>query len=102
MSTDTARKQNERIADRMRLARRLAGLSQEDAARALDVTVRTYARWEKNETTGFLEELPRIAQAFGTTVDELVSSHNEERIEALEAEVEELRRIVAALVGTRN
>jgi transcriptional regulator with XRE-family HTH domain len=55
----------------MRLARQFAGMTQAQAARQLGVTVRTYARWERADTAGFLGQLPRIAEALGTTVADL-------------------------------
>lgn len=60
------------IPERLRWARRLAGKTQEDAARELGVRVRTYARWEKGDTSGYLGELEKIAAVFGTTVDDLL------------------------------
>lgn len=84
-------------ADRMKLARQLAGMTQEDAARALDVTVRTYARWERGETQGFLGELGRIAEVFGTTSDQLLGVEGqsvEDQLAALRAEVAELRGLL--------
>jgi transcriptional regulator with XRE-family HTH domain len=87
------------VAERMKLARQLSGTTQEDAARALDVTVRTYARWERGETRGFLGELDRIAKVFGTTADELLGvgsdgAGTEAQVAALRAEVAELRALL--------
>jgi transcriptional regulator with XRE-family HTH domain len=89
------------VAERMRVARSLAGMTQEDAARALDVTVRTYARWERAETQGFLGELRRIAEAFETTPEELLGevsadggTNVAEELAALRAEVAGLRQLV--------
>lgn len=84
-------------AERMKLARQLAGMTQEDAARALDVTVRTYARWERGETRGFLGELSRIAEVFETTTDQLLGVEGqsvEDQLSALRAEVAELRGLL--------
>lgn len=63
--------QQEGIAERVRLARRLAGMTQKDAADALGVTERTYARWERKENLGFLDRVADLANVFGTTVEEL-------------------------------
>lgn len=86
------------IAERMRLARRLAGLSQEETARRLKVAVRTYARWEKGDTEGFLSELDRIADVLGVPVRDLrgpaESPTLEERVDALAAEVHALADVV--------
>ena len=85
------------VAERMKLARKLAGLTQEEASRLLDVTVRTYARWERGETRGFLGELGRIAETFGTTSDQLLGTQDastEDQLEALRAEVAALRALL--------
>lgn len=98
------------VAERMRTARRLAtdddgrGMTQEDAARALGVTVRTYARWERGETAGFLRELERIADVFGTSTEALLGVDEsgdgsrlagvETQLAALVAEVRELRDLL--------
>lgn len=88
-------------ADRMKLARQLAGMTQEDAARALDVTVRTYARWERGETKGFLGELERIASLFGTTREMLLGveedTSTEGQIAALRSELAEVRALLVNL-----
>lgn len=87
------------IAERIRLARRLAGLSQEETAAKLGIAVRTFTRWERCETLGFLNELKRIAEALGTTVEELAppeldpgSGSLEEKVDRLLVEVSSIRR----------
>jgi transcriptional regulator with XRE-family HTH domain len=92
--------EEERISERLKTARRLAGLTQEDAARALDVTLKTYARWERGETKGFLRQLSRIAEVFGVTSDQLLGTDDDsgpDRLERLEADVAEIRAEVAAI-----
>lgn len=59
------------LAERIRQARLDAGLSQVEAARRVDVYPRTYTRWERGETLGFIGHLDAIAKAFGTTPEAL-------------------------------
>jgi transcriptional regulator with XRE-family HTH domain len=90
----------EAIAERIRQARRLAGKTQEEAARELGVTVRTFARWETAETTGFLQELDRIGEALGVTRAQLVDAAPvglDARLEAIERELAALRAAVERL-----
>jgi transcriptional regulator with XRE-family HTH domain len=86
------------VAKRLRTARRLAGLSQEDAARQLDVSTKTIARWESAETTGFLGELDRIAKVYGTTTEAILGEGDESQMAAqlatLRAELDELRGLL--------
>jgi transcriptional regulator with XRE-family HTH domain len=86
------------VAGRLRIARRLSGLTQEEAAQALGVRTRTIARWETGETKGFLDDLERIADVYGTTRDELLGVTNgapmEERLAAMETELRELRELL--------
>lgn len=63
----------EAIAARMRLRRKLAGLTQNQVADHLGVTERSYARWERVENGGFLQVLEKIAAVLHTSVDELTS-----------------------------
>jgi transcriptional regulator with XRE-family HTH domain len=88
-------------AERLKTARRLAGMTQKEAAAALFVTERTYARWERAETAGFLSELERIAGVFGTTADALLGVDGTQapadvsaQMAALQAEVAELRQLL--------
>lgn len=88
-----------RIADRLKLYRRLAGMTQRDAADALDVTEKTIARWESGETTGYMGQLDRIAKVYGATADDLLaadqeSSAIEAQLEALAGEVRALRELL--------
>ena len=52
-------------------ARRAAGLSQEEAARRLDVSLRTYSRWERSEGArdNVSHRLDAIARTFDTTAE---------------------------------
>lgn len=85
---------DQETAEKIRTARRLAGLTQQQAADKLGVAGRTYARWERGESTGFMRELESIAQAFGTTTDQLIPITGEapssDRLERLEQTLEEL------------
>lgn len=62
----------ERIAGRMRSARKRLGISQEQAAHRLGVSLRTYARWERGESLGFIGHLDEIAPVLQTSEDNLL------------------------------
>ncbi len=64
--------QPDRIAARIKTARQLAGKTQEEAAEELNVSARTYIRWEHGDSEGYLERLDEIASTFGTTSQELI------------------------------
>lgn len=65
-----------RIAARMREARESAGISQEEVGRRLGVTLRTYARWERGESYGYLQRLGDIAKALGVTESDLLGGED--------------------------
>jgi transcriptional regulator with XRE-family HTH domain len=83
------------ISERIRLHRRVAKLTQADAAHRLGVATKTYERWERGESLGYLSRLDELAMLFGVTIDALLieaAPSIEERVTALELEVNELRR----------
>jgi transcriptional regulator with XRE-family HTH domain len=74
MSTPEAR-----IAARMREARENingGGISQEEMGRRLGITLRTYARWERGESFGYLTRLGEIAKALETTEGNLLGGED--------------------------
>lgn len=84
----------------MKSARKRLGLSQEDTARRLDVALRTYARWERGESLGFVGHLATIAKALETDESELMGgeallggSAVRELSSKLDAMMEELKQL---------
>lgn len=51
--------------------RERAGLTQLDVAKALGITDSAVNQWEKGKTVPKTESLPKLAELFGCTVDEL-------------------------------
>jgi transcriptional regulator with XRE-family HTH domain len=91
----------ERISARMREQRERLGVSQETIARRLDKTMRTYARWERGETFGYLQRLPDIARALETTQSELLGGEDaltaQPSVESIAAKLDELVDVVSQL-----
>lgn len=85
-----------RIAQRMKDARLAAGISQEEAGRRLKTTLRTYARWERGETMGFMGHLKEIAKALETTPEALLGGEN---LRPNPTTVEELSSKLDAVLG---
>lgn len=94
----------ERVAHRMREARQRLGISQEEAGRRLGVTLRTYARWERGETHGFIGHIADIAKALETNPDELLGGDQltaptveqlSDKLDAVLGELAEIRRELA-------
>ncbi len=56
----------------LELLREGAGLRQQDLAEKLDTTQRKVSYWESGKVEPDLENLWRIAEFFGITIDELV------------------------------
>lgn len=53
-------------------ARKKAGLSQADVAEELGVSSAAVCQWETGRTVPDARKLPKIAELFGCTVDELL------------------------------
>lgn len=100
-----AQQQALRIAERLRTARLLKHTSQEDVARALDVTVRTYARWERGDSFGFLGELDRLAKVLDTTPEALRGDAGLDdsavmaELSAIRARVDEVHEMLERVLG---
>lgn len=60
------------FADNLKLLREGAGLRQRDLADKLNTTQRKVSYWESGKVEPDLENLWRIADFFGVTIDELV------------------------------
>jgi transcriptional regulator with XRE-family HTH domain len=89
--------------DKLRTARRLAGLSQNEAAKRLNTTEKSIARWERGETDGWMRRLDDLAAAYGTTREALLPDNPAakgapedlaDEVARLRREVEELRTLV--------
>jgi transcriptional regulator with XRE-family HTH domain len=91
----------ERISARMRERRDYLGVSQEAIARQVPTTMRTYARWERGETFGYLQRLGDIARALETTESELLGGEDaltaKPSVESIAAKLDELVDVVSQL-----
>ena len=56
---------------KIRRCREKAGLSRPDVARAMKVDMAAVFRWETGEAYPRAEKLPRLADLFGCTIDDL-------------------------------
>lgn len=59
----------EKIAEK----RRVRGMTQEEVAEKLGVTAQAVSKWENNNAFPDITLLPRLAELFDTTIDELMS-----------------------------
>ena len=62
------------LGQRIKEHRRRAGLSQEALARRMDVSRQAVTKWESGQSAPSTENLFRLAELFGTTVDLLLPS----------------------------
>lgn len=102
-----------RIAARMRATREAAGMSQEEVGRRLSVSMRTYARWERGESHGFLLRLGEIANAIGTTESDLLGGEDPlsaqptveslaDKLDEVLSELAQLRDDLGPIVGKKR
>jgi transcriptional regulator with XRE-family HTH domain len=88
---------------------RPAGLSQERAAQALGIALRTYARWVRPESFGYLTQLPQIARAFSVSESDLLGGEatgpkisRDTLTTKLDQLLAEVRQIREDLAGSRR
>lgn len=62
------------LGERIKERRQTAGLSQEKVAELVGVSRQAVTKWEANQTAPNTENLFKLAEVFGTTVDLLISS----------------------------
>ena len=62
----------------MRKLRRDQGLSQTELARKAGLSRASVQRYEANDTTPSVDRIAKIAQALGTTIDNLIGDTKEE------------------------
>lgn len=67
-----------------------AGLSQQDVADALGITLRRYGNWEREDREINLRDAIRLADLFCCTLDELANHHVERAFPSLSPEEREL------------
>ena len=89
-----------RILQRMKTIRKRKGLSQEEIGRRLGVTLRTYARWERGESSGYVGHINEIAKALECTPDDILGGDQpigtptvEELSAKLDLALDELKRL---------
>ena len=67
------------LAERIRHARELKGLSREELSERLGVSEMTIRRWEKYNTSPRMEELQKLAQVLNVPVSEFMDSSPENK-----------------------
>lgn len=90
--------EKEIIARNITYLRKKMGLSQLELAEKIQYTNKNISKWEKAETTPSVFTLKRLAEIFGVSVDQLVSTLIEETDETNTATIEkEEKRVVLGL-----
>lgn len=87
-----------RLGEQFRALRHRHGRTQEDVARAMDVTAQAVSRWEKGVCYPDMALLPAIANYFGVTIDELFG-YRSERSRRIDALVREIRAMNSRNAG---
>ena len=62
-----------RVNEKIQYYRKRAGLSQEELGQRLMVSRQTVSLWEKGQTLPTLDNLVRLREIFGVSIDELLS-----------------------------
>jgi transcriptional regulator with XRE-family HTH domain len=72
MTQQQPRQIKQPLGELIRTAREKAGMTQQAAADAADIYIKSYQRFESGERSPKIESLMKLAIAFGCTLDELV------------------------------
>ena len=64
------------LGERIKACRQSAGMSQEKVAQLLGVSRQAVTKWEVNQSAPNTENLFKLAEIFGTTVDLLLDSND--------------------------
>ncbi|MBQ2675895.1 MAG: helix-turn-helix domain-containing protein [Clostridia bacterium] len=67
------------VGEKIQTYRKQLGLSQEDLGQKLLVSRQTISLWEKDQTVPTIDNLMRLSDIFGTSVDEILGSENREQ-----------------------
>jgi transcriptional regulator with XRE-family HTH domain len=70
--------------------RRASGMTQEETAEALDISINTYRSWEQNKATPHVQTIMRIASLFDCKMEDLVDSVPQIDIDPNESDLESL------------
>ena len=72
------------LRDNLILLRNINGFSQEEVAEKIGISRQAYAKWEKGSTVPDVEKCARLAEIYGTTIDNLINydTHQEGMIVA--------------------
>ena len=65
------------LGERIKEQRKNSGLSQEKVAEFVGVSRQAVTKWEANQSAPSTENLFKLAEIFGTTVDMLLSSNED-------------------------
>ena len=65
------------LGERIKACRQRAGMSQEKVAELAGVSRQAVTKWEANQSAPNTENLFKLAEIFGTTVDMLLASEDE-------------------------
>lgn len=65
------------FSDRLKECRKQTGVSQEDAAKCLEIAYSTYRRYEQGGTEPTISEAARMAGFFGVSLDYLTGRKDE-------------------------
>lgn len=87
------------VGARLRELRKARGMSQEDAAHAVGVAVKTWSNWERGRTNPYDTNWRKIGKAFDVDPGEIqgqppapLALHNSERLDQIDEKLDEILR----------
>lgn len=85
---------NQSMGDLIAALRKEQGMTQKDLAEKMSVTDKAVSKWERNLSCPDVNAIPRLAEALGVSVEELLNAAPKQEPEQSEQKSGEVQRIV--------
>ena len=86
------------LCERIKACRQHAGLTQEQVAEAMDVSRQAVTKWENGKSAPSTENLFKLAELFGTTVDMLLTEGEKPKYEKSRRRYKTIRLVLISVV----
>lgn len=90
------------IGEKIRKARKAAGLTQKAVAKEFDIERVSVTQWENGQTHPTIDKIPRLAKLLGLSEEELLSDAHLERVEESSSRAQKVSELVTLIPQLRD